>query len=225
MSHQFFKGTLKECPHGDKALTHRSWAGEHKPSGMRMSPEMHNERLEHLGDAVLQLYVTERIFKEHQGLAEGEMAKLRSGVVSTKALAEFARVVGLGSLIKLGHGERSSGGHDKDSILADTFEACIAAFYLHGGMKLVGEMLRQLIDERIRVVQQGPVTDPKTRLQEVAVKKYGSPPKYTTCSEGPEHARTFESSIYVNGVKTAIGRGSSKKAAESDGALKALAKL
>ena len=154
------------------ALTHRSWAYEHGQGP-------HNERLEFLGDSVLGQAVTVRLFTGHPDLDEGALAKRRAGVVSTLALAEVARRIGLGEYVRSGRGEDLTGGRDKDSILADTMEAVIGATYLSAGPEaatgLVLRLVQPLLDDPERY---GAAIDPKTSLQELASRSGALPPVY-----------------------------------------------
>ena len=196
------------------ALTHRSWAYEHGQGP-------HNERLEFLGDSVLGQAVTVRLFTRHPDLDEGALAKRRAGVVSTLALAEVARRIGLGDFVMLGRGEDLTGGRDKDSILADTMEAVIGAAYLSAGPEaataLVLRLVEPLLDDPERY---GAAIDPKTSLQELASRTGALPPAYAVTSTGPDHDRTFIATVRVGEI-SAQGSGSSKKQAEMAAALTA----
>ena len=196
------------------ALTHRSWAYEHGQSP-------HNERLEFLGDSILGQAVTVRLFTGFPLLDEGELAKRRSGVVSTVALARIARAIGLGEYIRLGRGEELTGGRDKDSILADTTEAVIGATFLSAGAEqataLVLRLVEPLLDDPDRLVA---ASDAKTSLQELASRRGAAPPSYVVTSTGPDHDRTFTATVTVGSV-VASGSGTSKKQAEMAAALEA----
>ncbi len=190
-----------------RALTHRSYAYEN--GGIA-----HNERLEFLGDAVLGQAVTVQLFTEHPDLDEGELAKRRASVVSTVALAEVARSMGLGEHLLLGRGEELTGGRDKDSILADTLEAIFGAAFISAGpdaaTALVLRLMTPLLADRERF---GVTSDPKTSLQELAARRDLGPPSYSVVADGPDHARSFVATVVV-GEMVADGVGSSKKAAE-----------
>jgi ribonuclease-3 len=201
------------------ALTHRSYAFE------AALPE-HNERLEFLGDAILGAIVTDLIFRSYPELAEGEMARLRASVVNTVALADIARSLGLGSHIRLGKGEESSGGRDKSSLLADTFEALVGAAYLDRGLDAVAETLVPLFSEQLReVVASGGGHDPKTALQELVVRMGNGRPSYRVASSGPDHAKSFSARVYVGEQLEGEGAGRSKKEAEQNAARDALVRL
>ena len=207
-------GTLSEL-----ALTHRSYAFEQaKPA--------HNERLEFLGDAVLGLIVTDLIFRDYPSLPEGEMARLRASVVNTAALAELARSLGLGEHIRLGKGEEGSGGRDKPSLLADTFEALVGAAYLDRGLRAVADDLIPLFEELLgRVVAGGGGHDPKTALQELVVRSAGVRPTYRVVSSGPDHDKRFVARVFVGSDLHGAGAGRSKKQAEQNAAREALVHL
>jgi len=193
------------------ALTHRSYAAE---QGLDVS----YERLEFLGDAVLQLVVTRYLYDTYEELAEGEMAKVRAGVVNQKALAAIARELGLGGHILLGQGEEMSGGSDKDSILADIVEALLGAIYLDGGYEPVAAIILDrwvpLITKRASAPGR---LDYKTRLQEVLAQQ-GLHPRYVINEAGPDHAKVFTAELWVDGELLGSGQGSSKKRAEQDAA-------
>jgi len=200
------------------ALTHRSYAYE--AGGIP-----HNERLEFLGDSVLGQAVTVRLFTAHPDLDEGELAKRRASVVSTVALAEVARGIGLGSFLLLGRGEQQTGGRDKDSILADTMEAVIGATYLSAGPDAATALVLRLVEPLLQDPERyGAAMDPKTSLQELAARNALSPPVYSIEASGPDHDRVFTASVTV-GDLTAAGSGTSKKQAEMAAALTAWREL
>ncbi|HET7483532.1 MAG TPA: ribonuclease III [Actinomycetota bacterium] len=198
------------------ALTHRSFAFEAGPD------EHHNERLEWLGDAVLEAVISEFIFREFPDLPEGDMAKLRASVVNEDALAEQARRIGLGEHIRLGKGEESSGGRDKPSLLADAYEAVIGAVYLERGIEVVRESLVRLFESRIRDSLAAGRFDVKNELQEVVVKSSGSLPEYRVAWSGPDHDRRFLATVFVDGDAKGSGSGRTKKEAEQQAAREAL---
>ncbi|HEU4849947.1 MAG TPA: ribonuclease III [Terrimesophilobacter sp.] len=197
------------------ALTHRSFAYEN--GGIA-----HNERLEFLGDSILGQAVTVMLYTENPDLDEGELAKRRASLVSSVALAEVARRIGLGEFIRLGKGEEHTGGREKSSILADTVEAVIGAAYLDLGpdaaTDLVLKLIRPLMDSPDRF---GASMDPKTSLQELAaVLGYGLP-HYEVTDSGPDHSKRFRAVVVLSGDEVASGEGSSKKHAEMAAALEA----
>ncbi|MET0735201.1 MAG: ribonuclease III [Microbacterium sp.] len=200
------------------ALTHRSWAYEN-------GQVPHNERLEFLGDSVLGQAVTVRLYARHPDVDEGVLAKRRASVVSTVALAEVARGIGLGEYLKLGRGEDQTGGRDKDSILADTTEALIGAAYLSAGPAAASALVLRLVDPLLDDPDRyGAAIDPKTSLQELAARTSTPPPTYTVTSTGPDHDRLFTATVLVGDI-AAQGTGSSKKQSEMAAALTAWREL
>lgn len=196
------------------ALTHRSYAYEQ--GGIP-----HNERLEFLGDSVLGQAVTVMLFTTHPELDEGQLAKRRASVVSTVALAEVARAIGLGDHLLLGRGEEQTGGRDKDSILADTMEAVIGATYLSAGPEAATELVLRLTEPLLADPERyGAAMDPKTSLQELAARLGATPPQYSVISSGPDHDRFFTATVVVGDISE-TGGGSSKKTAEMAAALSA----
>ncbi|MCU1546697.1 MAG: ribonuclease [Homoserinimonas sp.] len=201
------------------ALTHRSFAYEN--GGVA-----NNERLEFLGDSILGQAVTVMLYTEHPTLDEGELAKRRASLVSSVALAEIARGIGLGAYIRLGRGEELTGGRDKSSILADTVEAIIGAAYLSVGSDaatgLVLRLIQPLLDDPARF---GAAMDPKTSLQELAAKLGRGAPSYVLTDSGPDHSKRFHAVVVLDGESVASGAGSSKKYAEMAAALEAWTRL
>ena len=207
LSHSFDDMALLEV-----ALTHRSWCAE-------SSGHESNERLEFLGDAVLGLIVTDHVFRRYPQLPEGELAKVRAGVVSASALAEVAVELGLGDALRLGRGEDNSGGRAKPSILADALEAVIGAVYLDGGWDAAAALVLRCLSARITEAASGPgALDYKTRLQELATRRFESLPHYEVAECGPDHAKQFVATVHVGGVLSGTGQGSSKKQAEQQAA-------
>ncbi len=194
------------------ALTHRSFAYEN--GGVP-----HNERLEFRGDSILGQAVTVHLFVAHPDLEEGALAKRRASVVSTVALAEVARGIGLGGHLRLGRGEDQTGGRDKDSILADTMEAVIGATYLSAGPDAATALVLRLVQPLMADPERyGAAMDPKTSLQELAARLGLTPPVYEIAAEGPDHNRVFTATVSV-GDTAGQGVGSSKKQAEMAAAL------
>lgn len=201
------------------ALAHRSWCAEVSGRGS-------NERLEFLGDAVLGLVVTERIYADYPDLPEGELAKMRAALVSSEVLSEIASELGLGSAILLGKGEEASGGRHKPSILADALEALIGAVYLDGGWSSATVLVLTLLGARISQAALGPGgSDYKTRLQEVVARRHQNPPSYSVRDEGPDHAKRFYAVVNVAGEALGYGQGRSKKQAEQAAAQEAWERL
>lgn len=196
------------------ALTHRSWAYEHGAAP-------HNERLEFLGDSVLGVVVTEFLYLTFPDYPEGRLAKLRSAVVNTYALADVARSLQLGRLIRLGKGELTTGGAEKSSILADTMEAIIGAVYLSSGREAAAHFVHTLFDRLVVDADSlGAGLDWKTSLQELCALRGLPAPVYLHESTGPDHDKRFQADASVGGrlFEGTIGR--SKKQAEQ-GAAKA----
>ena len=194
------------------ALTHRSWAYENGGSP-------HNERLEFLGDSVLGIVVTEHLFRTYPDEPEGWLAKMRAAVVNTYALADVARGLGLGSLLKLGKGEIGTGGSDKDSILADATEALIAAVFLSAGRDAADRFVHHLMDPVVTAASaEGRSTDWKTALQELAAAHDLGAPTYRHTSTGPDHDKRFEAVAVVAGVTYPGSVARSKKLAEQGAA-------
>lgn len=201
------------------ALTHRSYAYENR--GLYT-----NERLEFLGDSILGQAVAVRLYRDHPDASEGELAKRRASVVSTVALAEVGRAIGLGKFILLGKGETLTGGADKPSILADTVEAIFGATYLSCGADeataLVLRLLEPMMSDRSRF---GAAMDPKTSLQELASKLGEPAPVYVVSDSGPDHQKRFTATVSVGERLAHVGEGSSKKHAEMAAALGAWTQL
>ena len=190
-----------------RALIHRSYAAE-------QGVEESYERLEFLGDAVLQLSVTHFLFNQYPGLTEGEMAKVRAAVVNERTLAELARKMDLGPLVLLGRGEELTGGADKDSILSDVIESLIGAIYLESGFDVTKAMILELWVPLVRDRAIAPgEADYKTRLQEMLA-RIGQRPRYEITEEGPEHAKMFSAAVFAEGQLLGKGEGTSKKRAE-----------
>jgi ribonuclease-3 len=195
----------------EQALTHRSYAYEN--GGLPT-----NERLEFLGDSVLGLVVTTALYHQHPGLPEGRLAKLRASVVNSRALADVARELGphgLGPYLLLGRGEETTGGRDKESILADTLEAIIGAIYLEYGLKTAAEVVHHLFDPVMaRAARLGAGLDWKTSLQELTATLGLGVPEYEIEQTGPDHAKTFTAWAVVAGVRHGGVQGRTKKEAE-----------
>lgn len=200
------------------ALTHRSVSAD-DPS------RRDNERLEFLGDAVLQVVITDLLYHGFPELAEGKMAKVRAAVVSRPTLVAVARSLGVGGHIELAPGEERTGGRDKDSIVADAIEAIIGAVYLDAGLEAVRAVILKHWSAVIAERAKSPgIKDYKTRLQEYLARD-GRKPAYFVEGAGPDHDRTFTASVAVDGSELGRGTGGSKKAAEQEAARQALAIL
>jgi ribonuclease-3 len=197
------------------ALTHRSFAYEN--GGLA-----HNERLEFLGDSILGQAVTVMLYTENPELDEGELAKRRASLVSSVALAEVARAIGIGRHIRLGRGEELTGGRDKSSILADTVEAVIGAAYLDAGGEAATALVLRLIAPLLTDPDRfGASMDPKTSLQELAARLGRGLPSYAVTDSGPDHSKRFHADVLLGREKIASGSGTSKKQAEMAAALEA----
>lgn len=196
----------------ERALTHRSYAYEQ--GGLPT-----NERLEFLGDAVLQLVVTEHLFTLYPDMSEGQLAKLRAAVVNSRALAGVARTLELGALIKLGRGEESTGGRDKSSILADTTEALIGAVFVQRGIEDSRRFVHHLFDPLMaEVATLGAGLDWKTSLQEICSLNGLAAPHYLVAESGPDHSKTFSATVLLDGERYGPGSGRNKKEAEQKAA-------
>ena len=203
------------------ALTHPSVAHE---QGMAVQ---HNQRLEFLGDSVLQLVLTSELYEKFPSLGEGPLTKARAQMVNRRTLANRGRRLGLGEHLILSRGEDSSGGRERPSALADTFEALLAAIFLDGGFDAARDfILRQFREEfgELEVIPN--LENPKGELQEVLQSNSAEAPQYQLESvSGPDHDRLFESAVYHRGIELGRGKGKSKKEAESQAALAAMENL
>ncbi len=201
-------------PHEALALsvTHRSYAYEH--GGLPT-----NERLEFLGDAVLGLVVTDSLYRRYPDVAEGYLAKMRAAIVNARALADVARELGLGELLRLGRGEEITGGRDKSSILADTLEAVIGAVYLEHGLVAAEALVHRLFDPLVDgAAALGAGLDWKTSLQELTASLDLGAPEYAVEDSGPDHAKAFAARVLVADQVVGEGAGRSKKEAEQKAA-------
>ncbi len=204
-----------------EALTHKSFASE---DGAKYC---FNERVEFLGDAVLGLIVSEYLFNSYPDHSESSMSKIKAYAVREATLAEVSSKLGLGSYLLLGKGEESSGGRKKPSLLANVFEAVLAAVYLDGGYKKAKKFAIDSLNDKIRdLVDNNLVYDFKSRFQEIVQEKFGILPSYRIYSEeGPEHKKVFKVSVLVAGDLCGTGTGGSKKEAEQQAARAGLKKL
>lgn len=210
LGYQFRDPSLLET-----ALTHRSYANE----GRRKGP--HNERLEFLGDAVLDLILGEQYFRELPRASEGQLSKIRSRLVSSTHLAKMARVLELGAYLRFGKGEMSTGGRNKSSLLANAFEALLGAIFLDAGYEAAAGFIRKLFDREM-----DPHIDFKSQLQEYVQRCRKAVPTYRVLREdGPEHEKLFEIAVEIGGVTVALGTGMTKKSAEQQAAKKGLVRI
>ncbi len=204
-----------------QAFTHSSYVNEH-----RRKPYEDNERLEFLGDAVLELTVSQFLYKKFPMMSEGELTKLRAAVVCEPSLVAFANQLDFGKLILLGKGEEMTGGRTRPALLADVFEAFIGALYLDKGIETVLSILEKVVFPKIDAGAFSHVMDFKSQLQELVQRDGAGSLQYKILAEtGPAHNREFESRVYLNGEELGTGTGRSKKESEQHAAQKALEKL
>lgn len=205
-----------------QALTHKSYANENRGGGSG-----HNERLEFLGDTVLDFVVSDILMRLCPESPEGELSRLRSMIVSEVNLAGVARKLGFGSYLLLGKGEEQTGGRDKSSLLANAVEAVIAAIYLDGGLDAAYGFIQREFEPDIReMIDTGQSFDSKTELQEYCQSSFGMLPGYNVVGEhGPDHEKVFEVEITAGGRTLGAGTGKSKKEAEQNAARAALESL
>ncbi len=201
-----------------RALTHRSYAHESS-----MGPYETNERLEFVGDAVLDLVLSDYLYTYYGRMDEGDLTRIRSYLVNMNSLAETARELGIGPHILLSREERADGGEGKSSILADTLEALIGAAYLDLGLKKARRMVLRIFRDKLEEAVSGPLNfDYKSQLQEMLVKEKGKLPKYRLREEGPDHRKVFHAAVYLEQQKLGQGKGNSTKEAEQEAARDAL---
>jgi len=189
------------------ALRHRSWCAEHGGVGS-------NERLEFLGDSVLGVVVTEYLYTTMPDAPEGVLARCRSEIVNWRSLAEVARDLEIGPVLRLGRGEIATGGAEKPSILADAVEAVVGAVFLDAGIDVARRVVLRAVDSHLQRVASGDLTDFKSRLQEVAAAEGLGVPGYTVTDVGPEHLKHFTAAVTLGTEVLGTGDGRSKKEAE-----------
>lgn len=201
------------------AITHRSYLNEH-----RSATQEHNERLEFLGDAVLELVVTDYLFKKYPGKPEGELTAVRAALVNTVSLADSAQKLGINDFMLMSKGEAKDTGRARQYILANAFEACIGAIYLDRGYEEARSFIeRQLFSKTDKIVEKRLWQDAKSRFQELAQDRVSVTPTYELISqEGPDHDRNFTIGVFLRTEKVAEGQGRSKQEAEQDAAEKAI---
>lgn len=194
----------------ETALTHRSYRFENHT-------ETDNQRLEFLGDAVLGFLLADRIFRGYVEHPEGMLTVLRASVASGVVLAGKARSMRIGEALLLGNGERITGGHDRESNLADAFEALLGAIYIDGGIEAVSHVFDSLFSEELAALKEDPwIDNPKGHLQSIAQKDYRVEPLYETLEEmGPKHCNSFRVRVSVGEALQAEGVGGTKRAAQS----------
>ncbi|MGF2615619.1 ribonuclease III [Rossellomorea vietnamensis] len=204
-----------------QAFTHSSYVNEH-----RKKPYEDNERLEFLGDAVLELTVSQFLYKKYPTMSEGELTKLRAAIVCEPSLVTFANELKFGELVLLGKGEELTGGRERPALLADVFEAFIGALYLDQGLQTVLVMLEKNVYPKIDSGAFSHVMDFKSQLQELVQRDSAGTIEYGILHEkGPAHNREFVSRVCLNGEELGIGTGRAKKEAEQHAAQMALEKL
>jgi ribonuclease III len=203
------------------ALTHPSVAHE------TTAPTPHNQRLEFLGDAVLGLVLTQELYERFHTVSEGPLTKARAQMVNRRSLAEQARRFNLGDFLILSRGEETSGGREKQSALADAFEATLGAIFLDGGFEAARRFILECFGDSFGHLARIPhIENPKGELQERLQARSTEAPRYETTSvSGPDHDRLFECAVFHEGLELGRGKGKSKKAAESQAALTALHNL
>lgn len=198
-----------------EALTHRSYLNEH-----REYTGSHNERLEFLGDAVLELAATDFLFKKFPAKTEGDLTSYRAALVNTVSLAESAQALGVGEFLLLSKGESRDTGRARDVILADVFEAIIGAIYLDAGYPAAEVFIQKNLCGKIdTIIAKRSYQDAKSQFQEMAQEKQGITPNYETLSEvGPDHAKVFTVGVFIGDKEIARGEGQSKQEAEQKAA-------
>ncbi len=201
-----------------QALTHKSFSNE------QTEYVLHNERLEFLGDAVLELAVSDLVYRQYPDIPEGGLTRIRAEVVSEKGLSEIARQLHIGAAIRLGKGELKSGGREKSSLLADALEALLGAIYCDAGFSIVSQVIAEVFSDTIdKSAQIRYGSDYKTCLQERLQAMYGKLPEYILAQvSGPDHERIFSTEVHFSGKLIGKGSGSSKKNAEQKAAAAAL---
>ena len=205
----------------ENALMHSSYANENRARGYTS-----NERLEFLGDSVLGMVTATRLYQLYPDMPEGKMSRLRAELVCEQSLHAVALELGLGSYIRLGHGEARNGGRERPSILADAVEAIIAAIYLDGGLESAQRFILDHILTGLAEGQMHHVADYKTDLQERVQRKPGQALEYTLLSEsGPDHNKSFTMNVLLNGSEIGRGTGRTKKEAEQSAAKSALERM
>jgi len=204
------------------AFTHRSYLNEHPNSKYKS-----NERLEFLGEAVLQLASSEYLFQKYENSPEGDMTNYRSAIVCTSSIGAEAKRLGYGEMLFLSNGEESTGGRTREYILANTFEAVLGALYLEKGFDFCRKFLEKELFYKIeKVIEEEKYKDAKSLFQEKAQEKYGITPTYKIeDSWGPDHEKNFKVGVFLDNDLWGEGRGKSKQKAEQDAAEKALKKI
>jgi len=205
-----------------EALTHKSYSNEQSGGAIAC-----NERLEFLGDAVLDLVVSRYMFRLYPDAQEGELTRIRAEVVSEKGLSIVARTLQLGDFLRLGRGEERSGGRDKDSLVANALEALLAAVFCDRGFESVCDLAERLFADAIaEAAQRKHGLDHKTHLQEISQARFGLVPEYVLVGEdGPEHRKYYKVEVRLADKSFGQGQGTTKKKAEQQAAMRAIAWL
>jgi len=212
------KFQFKDVAKLSQALNHRSYLNENKEKNLES-----NERYEFLGDSILELWISDTLFRMFPDFDEGDLTNLRSLVVRTENLALASKNIDLGNYIALSKGEENHGGRNNQSILADTFEAVVGAIYLDQGLNKAYDFLKYMLNQSIKDLSSKDIyKDPKSVFQEIAQAKKGITPHYKTINEsGPDHQKLFEVGVYLNDELITTGIGNSKQKAEEDASIKA----
>ncbi len=210
------KSILKE------AITHKSYAHEKKKD-----IQAYNERMEFLGDSVLELIISEYLYLTYTEYTEADLSKIKAYIVQESSLAETAKRLEIGSYLLLGKGEEMTGGREKPSLLADAFEAILSAIYIDGGLEKAREFILNNLSHKVEKLAANKfIFDFKTELQEVVQAEYGVLPKYITHNEeGPEHKKVFEVKVFIKDDLFGSGKGRTKKAGAQKAAEAALEKI
>ncbi|MHC1716921.1 MAG: ribonuclease III [Candidatus Dojkabacteria bacterium] len=203
----------------ERAFIHRSYINENRGRNLE-----NNERLEFLGDAVLELIISSHLYKEYSERSEGELTAIRSAIVRTESLAKQSRELGIGEFLLMSKGEEDSGGKDKDFLLANMFEAVLGAIYIDKGYQEAQKFVEDTLQKRIpQIIKEESFIDPKTKVQETIQFKYKETPVYEVLKEeGPDHDKYFTVALKVGEKKFSEGYGPSKQKAEEEAAKKAL---
>jgi ribonuclease III len=206
----------------EQALVHSSWHHEHRDAALG-----HNERLEFLGDAVVNLAISEALYTRHPEEDEGYLSARRAAIVSTTGLARLAGRLDLGPSLLLGEGEAQRSGRRRPLLLASSFEAVVGALYLDLGFELVRDWLIRLADPELAAEAAiGALKSPKSRLQEFTQRRSGQRPSYRLLdATGPDHERSFRIEVWVDGVLLGVGEGPSRRTAETAAAAQAMERL
>lgn len=203
----------------ETAFTHRSYLNENREKNLE-----NNERLEFLGDAVLELIVSSNLYHNYADKAEGELTSIRAAIVRTESLAEETQKLGVGKYLRMSKGEKESGGEEKPYLLANLYEAIMGAIYLDSGyMECLHFVERTLFKKIKKIIKEKLFIDPKTKVQEIMQRKYRVTPTYEILKEeGPDHSKSFTVVLYMGDKKFAQGVGASKQKAEENAATNAI---